>query len=296
MRWADFAEETSAIRHAVWRWKENGAYCLQRNLDRAPPLLQGTLIVIRRATERLTRGMRFRRKLPKAFGCSPIWVSPSAGLAYLFKSMDKIDPVLLGVAMEFVKKKNVVWDIGANVGLFAFSAAYLAGKNGFVVALEADAALVQLLRRSTRIQPAMSAPVRIVPAAVAGSVDLKTFHIASRSRSANFLEGYGSSQIGGTAEEQTVVTISIDWLAERCPLPDILKIDVEGAELEVLNGANKLLDKKRPILLCEVSTEGSLEITQLLLRRGYRIYDGEVCSSQRRELSYAPWCTIAIPG
>lgn len=251
--------------------------------------------MMRRAAERLTRGMRFRRRLPPAFGSNPIWVSPSAGLGYLFKAMDKLDPVLLGLAREFVKEKSVVWDIGANVGLFSFGAAHLAGKDGQVLAVEADAGLVGLLRRSAAIQAAASAPVRVVPAAVAGSVDLRTFHIAARSRSASFLHGYGSTQAGGTAEEQTVVAVTLDWLADRCPLPDVLKIDVEGAELEVLKGAGTLMDRKRPVLLCEVSDTNAAEIAALLRERRYRIFDGEVSGSLRKELHSAPWCTVAIP-
>src|SRR5205807_3129748 len=137
---------------------------------------------------------------------------------------------------------------GANVGLFAFSSAYLSGPRGLVVALEPDAWLVQLLRRSSIGQPASCAPVHIVPAAVAQSVGLRTFNIAARSRSTNSLNGYGSTQTGGIAEEQIVMTVSLDWLSERYLLPDILKIDVEGAELEVLKGAEALFEKRRPVL------------------------------------------------
>lgn len=251
--------------------------------------------MIRKAAEKLTRGLRFPRKLPKEFGSNPIWVSPSAGLRYLLRPLAEIDPMLFRLAKEFVKAGDVVWDIGANVGLFTFSAASLAGKNGLVVALEPDTWLVQLLRRSARLQSGESAVVRVVPAAVAQSVDLRTFHIASRSRAANFLNGYGSTQTGGSAEEQIVITVSLDWLAERFPLPNVLKIDVEGAELEVLQGAESLLTKTRPTLLCEVSPEASPAVTKFLLGHGYRLYDGEVQDHQRRELEIAPWITVAIP-
>ena len=251
--------------------------------------------MIRTATEKLTRKMCFRRRLPHDFGYNPVWVSPSAGLRFLFTRMKEIDPALFNLAREFVHKEDVVWDVGANVGLFAFSSAYLSGSRGLVVALEADAWLVQLLRRSSLRQSATSAPVHIIPAGVAQSVDLRTFQIAARSRSTNSLDGYGSTQTGGIAEKQIVVTVSLDWLCERYVLPDVLKIDVEGAELEVLQGAEILFKRKRPILLCEVSSENATEVTRLLLSKGYRLYDGDVSKEERKELSSAPWNTIAIP-
>ncbi|HJQ70379.1 MAG TPA: FkbM family methyltransferase [Blastocatellia bacterium] len=209
--------------------------------------------------------------------------------------MKEIDPALFNLAKEFVHKDSVIWDVGANVGLFSFSSAYLAGPKGLVVAVEPDICLVQLLRRSSLSQSASSAPVHVIPAAVAQSVDLRTFHIAARSRSTNSLNGYGSTQTGGIAEKQLVVTVSLDWLSERYPLPDVLKVDVEGAEIEVLKGAESLLGKKRPALICEVTAETSPEVTTLLLSKGYLLYDGDTPREERKQLSSAPWNTIAIP-
>jgi FkbM family methyltransferase len=208
--------------------------------------------------------------------------------------MEAVDPSLCNMAKEFVQSGHVVWDVGANIGLFSFAAAHLAGRSGQVFAFEADLWLAQLLQRSVSIQPSTSAPVQIVPTAVANSCDLRVFNIASRSRASNFLAGYGHSQTGGVMARQTVIAVSIDWLAERLPLPDVLKIDVEGAELEVLQGASDLLERKGPVIICEISPERSEEVTALLKRLGYRIYDADARRAERRELARAPWNTVAI--
>jgi FkbM family methyltransferase len=210
--------------------------------------------------------------------------------------MESVDPVLCGLAREFVHRGHVVWDVGANVGLFSFAAAHLAGATGKIFAFDADTWLVQLLRRSAAIQPSTSAPVQIVPGAIADSCDLRTFNIAIRSRAANFLQGYGTTQTGGIAEQQTVISVSMDWLSERLPSPNVIKIDVEGAELEVLCGGIGLLRNRRPVVLCEVLPESSREVTNLFKSIGYRIYDGEVLPAERRELIIAPYSTVAIPG
>ena len=111
--------------------------------------------MLRRLTERLTRGTGPSvAGLPKISAAFPILVTPSAGSALPgTRSMENVDPVLMGLVKDS-GSGSVVWDIGANVGLFAFAAASLAGPGGQVVAMEPDAWLVQLLRRSAKMQPA----------------------------------------------------------------------------------------------------------------------------------------------
>jgi FkbM family methyltransferase len=249
--------------------------------------------MLRTFLERTTRRTSFRRALPRIVGGAPIYVSGSAGLKYLFRPMGAIDPALCGLAREFIRPGDTVWDIGANVGLFSFAAAHMSGQTGKVFAFEPDVWLVQLLRRSASIQPSSSAAVRVIPTAVASTCDLRSFNIAVRSRATNALEGYGH-HTGGIAEQQTVMTVSLDWLAERLPIPDVVKIDVEGAELEVLRGAIGLLEKKGPIVLCEVSADRSLEVTDLFKHLHYRIYDGETTGGARQEVAAAPWSTVAV--
>jgi FkbM family methyltransferase len=250
--------------------------------------------MLRSILEKASRRTTFRRTLPANVGGAQIYASGSAGLKYIFRSMDSVDPVLCRLARELVKRNHVVWDIGSNIGLFAFAAAHLAGESGKVVALEADMWLVQLLRRSAAIQPSTSASVQVIPAAVADGCDVRTFNIAARSRASNSLAGYGNSQTGGVAERQSVISVSMDWLAYRLPHPDVVKIDVEGAELEVLTGALGLLRTKGPVILCEVCAERSPGVTDLLRSIGYRIYDGEVSAAERPEVALAPWNTVAI--
>jgi FkbM family methyltransferase len=251
--------------------------------------------VLRGMIEHVTRDWVIRRRLSRDFASAPIHVTPSAGLRYLFRSMDSVDSVLLDLVREVIRPGDVVWDIGANVGLFSFAAASRAGQDGLVVALEPDAWLVQLLRRSALDQPNGSAPVRVVPAAVASGVSIRTLCLANRSRAANFLAEFGTIQTGGTREEQSVVAVTLDWLLDSLPAPRVIKIDVEGAELEVLEGGRRLFEKVRPVVLCEVIPSSEQAVTRFLESRDYQIYDGETPAPKRLPLSVAPWSTLAIP-
>lgn len=249
----------------------------------------------RSVAEQATRKLVFTRRLPEPFSDCAVLVSPSGGLRFLLRRMTDVDPNLFALVSELVRPGMVVWDVGANLGLFSFAAAAAAGPRGGVLAFEADTWLVDLLRRSSELQPERSARVTVVPSAVASDVDLRTFCLAKRSRSANFLAGYGSTQTGGSRAEQTVVSVSLDWVACRRTPPDILKVDVEGAELEVLQGAHALLEKHRPIVLCEVGASPK-ELSDLLHGHGYWMYDADSPLRPRPRILQPAWNTLALPG
>jgi FkbM family methyltransferase len=252
-------------------------------------------MTVRRTLEVLTRSWRFKRHLPPEFGGAALWVSPAGGLRYLFKRMRSIDPELLRLAAEVVRTGDVVWDVGANVGLFSVASASLAGASGRVIAYEPDDWLVGLLRRSAKSRGPIAAPITIVPVAIAQDVELRTFCIAKRARATNFLAGYGTTQTGGIAEQRSVMAVPLDWLSKRLPTPNVLKIDVEGAELEVLKGATSLLTVARPIILCEVGLDTSLEVASLLKKFDYVVCDGAIPISDRSHLNAAPLSTLAFP-
>jgi FkbM family methyltransferase len=66
------------------------------------------------------------------------------------------------------------------------------------------------------------------------------------------MAGYGSTQMGNASEEQTIVALSLEWLTENLPSPNVIKCDVEGAELEIFERTSKMLRTLRPVIICEV--------------------------------------------
>src|SRR5882672_8676247 len=113
---------------------------------------------VRRLIKRVSRGVVIRRTLPQRFGGGSVFVSPEAGgLKMLYPDVCRAEPALFELAEELVRPGDTVWDVGANVGLFAFAAAGRSGSAGRVLAIEPDVWLVSLILRSARAQNAMSA-------------------------------------------------------------------------------------------------------------------------------------------
>lgn len=245
----------------------------------------------RPAAEQATHRLVLRRRLPAPFGQVKVYVSSEGGLRYLRPTLTQADPMLLRLAEETIRPGATVWDIGANVGLFTFAAAAAAGPTGRVLAVEPDSWLVGLLRRSAADNQALAA-VDILPAAVNDTVGVGRLHIARRNRSTNYLAGHGTSQAGGCRDVHLVPTVTLDWLAEHFPLPDVLKIDVEAAEVAVLAGASRVL-AARPVIICEVAQANGPQVRDLLA--GYRCYDARATRADRRPLAEIPADLLALP-
>lgn len=260
------------------------------------PLPASSSSFLRSLLERLSRGRVVRRRLPEEHGGHRLFVSPDAAMKLWQRDLAAVDPVLLGVARERVRPGMTVWDIGANVGLFAFASAYAAGPSGRVVAVEADEWLAGLVGRSARDAPPSYAPVEVVSAAVSDSPGEVELCIARRGRAGNHLRSVaGSTQTGGTREVRRVRAVTLDSLLDLHPAPELLKIDVEGAEHLCLRGAGRLLREVRPTIFCEVAHENTEEVGALFRGFGYTLFDAGQPAPGRRPLAKPAWNTLAVP-
>ena len=231
---------------------------------------------VRRTAEVITSPFVFTRRLPPEAGGGVICVSTRVGgLKYLFKSSDRLDKELLEIAKFLVKPGYVVWDVGANVGLFSRAAAFYAGYLGSVLSIEADMEAVKLLLKTSRLTRSKESVMTVLPVAISNEVGYTRFDIARRAGSSNALEGFGSTQTGGIRETRVVPCTTLDNLLAHFPEPKVLKIDVEGAESLVLSGAANILRRIRPRIYCEVSGFEKQNVYDFLRDFGYTLWDGQ---------------------
>jgi FkbM family methyltransferase len=162
-----------------------------------------------------------------------------------------------------VSPGDTVFDIGANVGFYTLLASVLTGPTGTVVAFEPLPRNVELLQRHLRLNERNNITVMI--AAVGNSMGTARFAPHPYSNA------MGRIDDGGSVE---VPLVSLDGLMESgsIALPSVVKIDVEGAEFDVLQGAAQLVARAQPaILLATHDTKIHLRCCDLLQSWGYQL-------------------------
>lgn len=253
---------------------------------------------VRRVLEVLLAPFPGVRRVPKELGGGAIWFTAgAAGLKYWFRRWKNLDPDLVSAAARLVAAGDVVWDVGANVGLFTVTAAGLSGSSGHVLAIEPDPSVARWLERSARDRRnAGLATITPIRAAVAGEPAVSRLEVARRSRASNALERFGATQMGGVRARRLTPVLSLDVILETAPTPQVVKIDVEGAEVEVLRGSETLLRSVRPALLMEVSKANASGVTELLRTAGYDLFEGAVAHSGDPVVAVeeAGWSTVAL--
>lgn len=252
--------------------------------------------MFRKIAERLSREKIFIRKLPSEFLGTSLFVSPDAQLKFLKPGALAFPKELLDTALEHVSEGDVVWDIGANVGVFTFAAASLVGSRGHILAVEPDIWLANLIQKSTQLSSNQTLSIDILPVAIAETCGVETFLVAARGRASNCLEKSGGrSQTGGFRERNLVPTFNLDKLLTVSKNPNFIKIDVEGAEVSLLKGGQKVLREVRPVIYCEVGLQHREEIMSMLQAFEYKVFDGSLAKPLRFKEEKCGFNTLAYP-
>ncbi len=157
---------------------------------------------------------------------------------------------------KYVVPGMTFYDVGANIGFFSMLAAQLVGPNGRVTAFEADPEIVARLREhAARNQFSW---VRVEGKAVWSEPRTVLFARADPAVSPD--RGLGHIVDAAGKDTIEIEAVSLDDYARTSPMPDFIKCDVEGAEVEVFRGAQRVLAEKRPLILCEMHGEENRRI------------------------------------
>jgi FkbM family methyltransferase len=156
------------------------------------------------------------------------------------------EPESARVFWRAIRPGMTVVDAGANRGGFSMLAARRAGTEGRVFAFEPEPDNFRRLRERLRRYPNVI-PVAEAIAARSGEMSLRLddFH-AGHSLYHN---------VGGGAAIMVPVTSLDDFVAEhQLPGIDVIKLDIEGAEVDALAGMSQTLSRtgRKPVIVCEV--------------------------------------------
>lgn len=159
----------------------------------------------------------------------------------------------------------IFYDIGANVGFITLLGARLVGPTGRVIAFEPVPENVTAILENLALNGIEWVEVhQTAVAAQSGRASLIVSDVSAFSRLASV------NVPTGARETIEVAVTSIDEFLARGehPPPDVVKIDVEGAELEVIRGMRRTLAAHRPVVLCEIH-DCNAEYVELMHSLGY---------------------------
>lgn len=173
----------------------------------------------------------------------------STAYNYEYLTGDYEDRDTMETFCSWLTPEAVLYDLGANVGYYAFMANRYISK-GTIYSFEPLPANIEVFKTHLQLNKGMMANnnIELLPYAVADTDKDVAF-----SNNDNAIEGntyIESVMHTGSSKNLVVKCFSIDSLLEQgYKKPDVLKIDVEGAEYDVLRGAEKTLRRFTPNIL-----------------------------------------------
>lgn len=208
-----------------------------------------------------------------------LWLYESQGAfregdydSFLYKLLEE-----RGIALT----NGVVWDVGAHIGYHTLAFADLTGPSGQVIAFEPNPSNYSWLLQHLTANPHLAERIEAKAVALANIGGEQLFHcsVSEKHSDLGYLDSSGipadriRREVYESLETVTVPVTTGDYLvAEGQCAPTFIKIDVEGAEMLVLEGSRQLLVANKPVLLIEVhSIQSMFLVEKFLLQLGYSL-------------------------
>ena len=187
------------------------------------------------------------------------------GDAYWYEDNFWEPPVQI-VLRDLCKSGNVVFDIGANLGGLTTVMSRSVGLRGVVCAFEASPRIVGKCQRNVILQ---------------GCNNVQVYNVAVYSKSHHNISIYAGDHLNDSIYPEnskegtsfTVKTLAIDdFVAFTGLVPNLLKLDIEGAEFDAVMGMLNTIENHKPHLILETQPNDT-RCLDLLIDKGYRAID-----------------------
>jgi FkbM family methyltransferase len=203
-------------------------------------------------------------------------LTPGHSFTHAFwPGVDKYEPDVREALRYLLRPGHTFIDCGANIGYFSVMALGLVGPTGRVVAVEANPVTFELLRRNIELN-GRGTPVHCAVTSHDGDVEIFVSDMG---------DVYSSLKVGGLVTGDTVhshkvpgKTLDAVVATQKLDRVDVVKIDIEGAEMDALRSAPKLMAEQRPVFVVEYGTNTwptfeatANDLLRLAGERGYRV-------------------------
>lgn len=167
---------------------------------------------------------------------------------------------------KLVKPNMTILDIGVNKGYFSLLSAKLMKDKGNILSFEPDPDNCKWIKKSIAANNYKS--IRLFQIALFNKNGKKTFFKGAKSGHHSLIKNSG---LGSTTIQTQKLDDFID--EENITKINLIKIDVEGADIEVLEGAQKLLKNQSPKLIIDIHKIDRKKFFNLLENLSYNIFD-----------------------
>jgi FkbM family methyltransferase len=206
-----------------------------------------------------------------------VFPEPVSMALYRYKFFER---GLTQIMLKLLEPGMVFFDVGSHFGYYSLLASMLVGESGAVHAFEPTPSTFEVLQRNTAGKP---------------NVRVNNLALWSRTESLEFRDygttysAFNSIQAGGIEDKMregvpgvrcTVQATSVDeYVRATGATPNLLKLDAEGAELNILAGMAETIRRARPILTVEVGDDlepngsRSRQLLEAVISHGYRPFE-----------------------
>jgi FkbM family methyltransferase len=174
------------------------------------------------------------------------------------------------------KDEGWFFDVGANVGLHVWEVAKVCPTQS-ILAFEPDPANFQLLEMTQKEADLQN--FELCPDALSNQTDEVSFSQDPLTSATGCIKGeekpWIEQYLNGSTNQITLNTRTMDSEVENNKIPSLIKIDVEGHEVEVLEGAVNTLSKKKPLVIIESFPPKQEKVIYHLQAYGYNLKDAD---------------------
>lgn len=199
----------------------------------------------------LRNTMLLNRPLTISFNGIDVFLVPQGSTASDIWAGIRCESHEVSFILTALKPGMIFFDVGANAGLFAISAAKKIGVKG-VFAFEPCSSTCELLKRNLLLN--RLADVNVVQVALGDSAGGGVLQINACGKDGLYTLGqatHPSSKVIGQ-EDVRITTLDVFMKDYNIPRVDVMKVDIEGAELMMFRGARNLLERAdAPLILYE---------------------------------------------
>ncbi|GHB37294.1 FkbM family methyltransferase [Mongoliitalea lutea] len=258
------------------------------------------LVMLRKVTRILPKNIGYRLahyfynfESPKVQGVDLV-IETNQGINCLINTKDLIGWTLFffgeyekltnKILLDYVKEGDVVIEAGANIGTETLLISKLVGAEGKIFAFEPSPHVFEKLTCNVKLHTIYN-NVQLFDCALGEEDSTITFYV--------FPKKYHNSGIGGKYSNWentipiTVPQLSLDsWAAKHQPNRiDFIKMDIQGAELDLLHGSSKLISTYRPKIFLEAQ-ENQAKLFEFLTNKSYTVH--QIADHGLVKLSSAP--------